>query len=774
MALLAGATLAAEGKGDVGNAIETWISRLPSRWSPGAMKDRSGTIVLRLSGEGGGVWHVTLAGGKLAIGAGEAVNPTAVLECPATDMLDLLSGKLQPMPAFLYGRLRFSGDLDFLQQLYSRLIHAAQPEQIVTDTAGWYRFAPLPIDYARKASVGASALLDPPAGKHGFLTVRGEHLVFEDGTAARFWGTNIAAYDVFMDHATARRTAARLAWFGCNMVRLHGLDAEWARPYFFDDSYDDTQHFAPESLDRLDYLVAQLKRRGIYIHLDLLDYRRFRAGDGVRDWQAVTEGAKIISAFDRRIIDLQKQYARDLFTHFNRYTGLRYCDDPCIAMTEITNESSLFWLGGYDTVSPSYIAELNGRFHEWARRRGVDAVAEFSVVEGLRQRNPDVLKFLYHTQVAYFREMRSYLRSIGVKVPVAGSNHWEAVALDLKANLEMDYLDRHGYWDHPQIDVKPEAGYVNRPMVKHSASWNLVTWLGGQRAAGKPLVISEWNCCWINEYIAEGPLTTAAYGAFQGWDGLLQYHYSGADWEEQMVGAFRFGNKPQVLASWPAAARLFLRGDVRPGRAPLIATLQAEQPEPVGQDLPDRAALRRRVALKFVSAAGPAVLPNLPKLDGPALSDTGQLAWDQAGLITVNAPASAARIGFANGAVQVGPVSFDITPLFAVAAVTALDDRAIARSQHLLITATARAENSGMVCGPARTKVLDVGRAPILMEPVRGAVKLALDRPVKTVEVYGLDSVGQRRHPVMAARDADAVVVPLVADCFWYEVIVTR
>ena len=31
---------------------------------------------------------------------------------------------------------------------------------------------------------------EKPAGKHGFLTVKGKDFVFEDGAEARFWGTN--------------------------------------------------------------------------------------------------------------------------------------------------------------------------------------------------------------------------------------------------------------------------------------------------------------------------------------------------------------------------------------------------------------------------------------------------------------------------------------------------------------------------------------------------------------------------------------------------------
>ena len=34
-------------------------------------------------------------------------------------------------------------------------------------------------------------------------------------------------------------------------------------------------------VDRIDFFVAELKRRGIYVYMDLLDYRQFRTADGV-------------------------------------------------------------------------------------------------------------------------------------------------------------------------------------------------------------------------------------------------------------------------------------------------------------------------------------------------------------------------------------------------------------------------------------------------------------------------------------------------------------
>jgi hypothetical protein len=50
-----------------------------------------------------------------------------------------------------------------------------------------------------KSPVDLSFLNAPerPAGRRGFLAVRHDKLVFQDGTVARFWGTNVNAYALF-------------------------------------------------------------------------------------------------------------------------------------------------------------------------------------------------------------------------------------------------------------------------------------------------------------------------------------------------------------------------------------------------------------------------------------------------------------------------------------------------------------------------------------------------------------------------------------------------
>jgi hypothetical protein len=87
-----------------------------------------------------------------------------------------------------------------------------------------------------------------------------------------------------------------------------------------------------KQLDKLDYLIYQLKIRGIYIDINLLVSRHFTEADGIKHAKELGMAAKPASMFDPKLIELQKQYAKNLLTHLNPYTKLRYCDDPAIAL----------------------------------------------------------------------------------------------------------------------------------------------------------------------------------------------------------------------------------------------------------------------------------------------------------------------------------------------------------------------------------------------------------------------------------------------------------
>ncbi|MGB6431546.1 MAG: hypothetical protein WBF06_13250, partial [Candidatus Acidiferrales bacterium] len=171
--------------------------------------------------------------------------------------------------------------------------------------------------------VDVSFLLDAPAGKHGFVVVKDGHLATADGQRIRFWGLNISDWSPGSQQIPSKEDApmwaATLARYGVNCVRLQFLDFQTPRG-LIDGKREDTQAFDAEAFDREDYFLAELEKRGIYIDFNLLVVRPFKAADGVEDAQLLGLGAKGVSLFDKRLIELQKDYAQKLLDHVNPYT----------------------------------------------------------------------------------------------------------------------------------------------------------------------------------------------------------------------------------------------------------------------------------------------------------------------------------------------------------------------------------------------------------------------------------------------------------------------
>ena len=92
------------------------------------------------------------------------------------------------------------------------------------------------------------------------------------------------------------------------MVRLHFLDLPAPRG-IIDSTRADSRAFDAKQLDRLDFEIAELKKHGIYVDLNLNVGRSYKSGDGVQDFDKIQWG-KGLTLFDPRLIELQKEYAR--------------------------------------------------------------------------------------------------------------------------------------------------------------------------------------------------------------------------------------------------------------------------------------------------------------------------------------------------------------------------------------------------------------------------------------------------------------------------------
>lgn len=218
------------------------------------------------------------------------------------------------------------------------------------------------------------------AGTYGSIRTSGAHFITDAGRI-RFWGTNLCFSANFPDKESAEKLAARLARFGFNCVRLHHMDSHDIWGNSWGNQRRGVSELDSDQLDRLDYLIYQLKKHGIYVNINLHVSRQFTEKEGFPHDDLRPKYDKGLDNFEPRMIEFQKKYARDLLTHVNPYTKLAYTEDPCVALVEINNENSVvaswFW-GQLDTLPSPYRDTLNSLWNNWLKKK-------YSSTEAVRQ-----------------------------------------------------------------------------------------------------------------------------------------------------------------------------------------------------------------------------------------------------------------------------------------------------------------------------------------------------------------------------------------------------
>ena len=630
----------------------------------------------------------------------------------------------------------------------------------------WFPFY-IPWNYCKDSVVDVSFLLDAPAGKHGFLKVRDGHFYFEDGKRARFWGVNIHSNRAcFPTHSQAEDVAKRLAQLGCNIVRMHLLDNE-APGGIIDSNYNDSQHLSASQLEKLDYFVYQLKQNGIYVTFDVLGLgvRRFKAGDDVVEYDKIKWGAGGISFFNKRIIELSRKFAKDFLMHVNPYTGNSYINEPALAMIEMTNENTLFGDWIIASFTPYYKKEIDSIWRRWLEDRGRGS-------EAVNGNWYDDRKFKFELQNTYQKDIYSYLRSLGVKCPIGSSNYTHD-NLNLAADKNMDFTDIHPYWDHPYKDNRIH----NRALIKqsHLNPKTLVNIISRAKVFNKPLMVSEWDSIWPNEWRAVDVLSTASYAALNEVDALFLYSYNGGwdmGWdnlEKKLYYPTVVFNDPSKMGLFPLGALIFLRGDVAPALYTRYVSYSMDELYQMSEPYSDWSKIAgvayvSRLEKKIHTSDEGIYYPYLAEIfrdEGRVTSDTGEITRDsKRGVFIVKAPRIFSFSGFIGKVVlqQFNGIRFASDTDFATFTVTSLNEKDISESDRLLVTVVGRVRNKNQRLTPHITKksddlrqdvyVLDKGEGPILVEGVEGVVSIKKRRKRENIVVFALDEKGLRQRPV--------------------------
>ncbi|WP_043589737.1 hypothetical protein [Geminisphaera colitermitum] len=661
--------------------------------------------------------------------------------------------------------------------------------QFAPSYEGWF---PVRIPLGPAFDDVSSVLLDPPAGKYGFLSVKDEKFQFEKASLPiRFNGVQLVHGSKFPDKQKAQALADRIAAMGANIVRLHHIDNDASGLGLWKRSELPAKHqnFDDELIDRMDYLVSLLKKRGVYIHLDGITSVRFGPKDDIPNFSKLTYGLKG-SAYvyeNEILVSRQKQFFSKLWNHHNPYTGLAYKDDPVFVTTEIINESDLFTHGPKDHIPPPYRDTFQRMFHDWLDAQNQPRVSYLAAPREL------TTPFNIHVMGNYYNLFREYLRTEGVRIPVSGTNwmHGRKGSLGIiAANAGMDYTALHPYGSGDSYRTAPH-GPDGRSAI-----------LALGKVHGRPLVHNEWNMSNSSAITrSAGIIWQIALAAAAGHDAsyLFALFHDAMRYDASHINSLNIGYDPAASALFPAASILFVRGDMRQPdfefvyHPPAGILLNKINGTNFNDYLPDfsRAAFWAPTSIDYSPLPPPppgrtpdgrrliaggsgemrAMLP--PASAYPAINYSGEVeSWWRDGYFLIKTPRSKWAVGYLPGDrdLQLGDgVTLRLDEgQFACVTLTSLDGRPLAESASMRLATVSHVGQAGMYFDRKWRNPRKIDRdADLLCRPVTGEIHLS-DTPTPLLLVPKNADTKPASAPAPVTRqkirfDAPALVYEIIA-----------
>lgn len=481
-------------------------------------------------------------------------------------------------------------------------------EQKAAGPAEWFPLLAGEEQFSPKSVIDLSSLILAPAGQFGFLQSAGKDLRFSKSQRpVKFWGVGAnLEYGRYTREQLTQR-AKLLRKFGVNIVRQHAVWDELAVKGRLD----------PQRLDAYDWWFAELKKNGIYTDWSVFYHWTVRrdsgyplfddlAGEGdVRDtYGVITAAPELRKLRDRVLVELLQRK--------NPYTGLRYADDPALAMVEMQNEDSIFfWNPLNDLANPkpkkwaAHAKQLRQAFAAWVKRkyRTNDALkaawgelrhgdsteaAELQLMApwelegagpkgpfaGLTRRAGDYVQFLAELQRAEFEGAEKAMREAGFR-GVTMTTAWQVGGPATEAaNIWTDtvggMIDRHNYMGGGAGGHGIKEGKVNNESHLSKPGGGIFS-VSMKQVESRPFCMTEWTQMPPNQWKVEAAPLMAFYGlGLQGWDSTFHFLQGGTRLGEGWPRMTSYATEtPAFLGQFPALALAVYRGDIAEG--PIVA-----------------------------------------------------------------------------------------------------------------------------------------------------------------------------------------------------------
>ncbi len=593
----------------------------------------------------------------------------------------------------------------------------------------------------------------------------------------------------FPEHKAADELAKQLKMHGYNLARLHYIDTSLMTGRHRDFDYD------PEQVDRFHYLLAALKKQGVYWMIDAATSWNGAYG-GVKPHRfARVHHLHHDVHYDEASRAHWKEMVRTILNVRNKYTGSIILRDPALVIVTLMNESGLGFLSrkGYsDEIKEGYLRWLIDKSSK-GRYKSVPERWEVSDAAAMMQ------QYLTEVEESTLNWMTNFVRGLGYEGLITGFNNGKTLQSSaVRRNL--DLVSVHDYYDLPSRFV----GTGSRQKGTSSIGDFLphIQYLAASRHDGKPFIVDEYDHPYWSQWRRESGVSLAGYASLQDWDGIcryanpvsLEYNPEGVI-RKKALYPFGIGLDPVGRASETLAALMYRRGDVSPAVGKVKIKLNEKDyfsdnagAKYIPQDIarlgfitglsiisqsedgslevklyePDSVGLMSRL-MKHNDTNWRARLQWLREnRNGGWLSetanntfvttsDTGEIRIDALNkkmeVVTANTEAAVFESGFP---LKLGNMSIEKSNVPALISLSTLDGKEIKQSDHMLLIVATDAVSSSVEFAEGRKKIKNIGRLPVLIEPVKVSISLKLvEHKGLVLYALGLDGGRTQKLPMV-------------------------